>query len=99
MRCSVSPFARASCVCILMQLAQPLIWDARISISRIRVGSRLEAAANDVAAHFFMRSGATAKRSLAFMVGTPLVGFRYHDEPEPADVTSRPRFFACRRLD
>src|SRR5262245_20147659 len=26
MRCSVSPFSRASAACILMQLAQPLIW-------------------------------------------------------------------------
>ena len=33
MRCSVSPFARASAACILMQLAQPLIWEARISTS------------------------------------------------------------------
>src|SRR3546814_2414387 len=33
MRCSVSPAFRASAVCILRQLAQPLIWDARILTS------------------------------------------------------------------
>src|SRR5437762_13200843 len=68
MRCSLSPFARASLVCILRQLAQPLIWEARISTSPMRLGSRLEAMASDVAVHFFMSSGAAAKRSLAVMV-------------------------------
>src|SRR5476651_524899 len=69
MRCSVSPFARASAVCILMQLAQPLIWEARISTSPISVGSRLEAMAIDVRTQFFMSSGAAAKgSSLAVMV-------------------------------
>ena len=54
-----------SSACILMQLAQPLIWEARISTSLTRIGSRLEAMASDVAVHFFMSSGAAAKRSLA----------------------------------
>src|SRR5512139_1153654 len=98
MRCSVSPFARASCVCILMQLAQPLIWDAPISTSRTRVGSRLEATASDAAAHFFMSSGAAANSSLAFMVRFLLVGYQHLDEPEAASVTSEPKKIeACRQ--
>ena len=47
MRCSVSPFARASAVCMLMQLAQPLICEARIFTSSARLGSRLEAMATE----------------------------------------------------
>src|SRR5512139_2635427 len=98
MRCSVSPFARASCVCILMQLAQPLIWDARISTSRTGAGSRLEATASDAAAHFFMSSGAAENSSLAFMVLFVLVAHENHDEPEPASVTSeQKKIEACRQ--
>src|SRR5262244_2943542 len=90
MRCSVSPFSRASAACILMQLAQPLIWEARISTSLMRVGSRLEAMASDAAVHFFMSSGAAAKRSLAVMVRFLLYQIQHHDEPEVAGVTSQP---------
>src|SRR5581483_1374896 len=93
MRCSVSPFARAACVCMLRQLAQPLIWEDRISTRWTRLGSRLEATAMDVAIHFFTRSGAAAsrslavKRALAAMVRFLLSGFRHHDEPGRARVT------------
>jgi hypothetical protein len=60
---------------MLMQLAQPLIWEARISTSRMRVGSRLEATATDVAVHFFISSGAAAKSSLAVKVLAVMVCF------------------------
>src|SRR4051794_29735716 len=42
MRCSVSPCLRASCVCMLMQKAQPLICDARVLTSSISDCSRPE---------------------------------------------------------
>src|SRR5579871_6347405 len=63
MRRSVSPFSRASAVCMLMQLAQPLICEARIFTSSIRVGSRLAATAFETPIQFFMSWGAAAKRS------------------------------------
>src|SRR3546814_4303961 len=53
-RSSVSPCARASSVCILMQLAHWLICDARIFTSSMRLGSRLAFAAFDVANQLFM---------------------------------------------
>ena len=66
-----------------MQLAQPLIWEARISTSLKRVGSRLEAMASDVAVHFFMSSGAAAKRSLAVMVRFLLLGYEMMTNDKP----------------
>ena len=56
-------------VCMLMQLAQPLIWEARIFTSSMRLGSRLEAMAIEMPAQLFMSEGAAAKgSSLAVMV-------------------------------
>ena len=61
---------RASAVCMLMQLAQPLICEARIFTSSARLGSRLELMATEVPNQFFMSDGAAAKRSsFAVMVG------------------------------
>ena len=69
MRCSVSPFSRASVVCMLMQLAQPLICEARIFTSSARLGSREAVIAIEVPIQLFMSWGATAKGlSLAVMV-------------------------------
>jgi hypothetical protein len=57
-----------------MQLGQPLIWEARISTSAIRLGSRLEAMAIDVPIQLFMSEGAAAKgSSLAVMIGVLLL--------------------------
>src|SRR5262245_54946650 len=60
-------------------VAQPLIWEARISTSRMRVGSRLEATASDAAVHFFMSSGAAARRSLTVMICFLLLGSNIMD--------------------
>src|SRR5579885_965656 len=93
MRCSASPSARASAACILMQLAQPLIWEARISTRRIRDGSRLAAAARDRANHFCTSSGAAWMSSFGVMtrfLSSHVV--RSHDEPGRIDVTCAPRF-------
>src|SRR5260221_458460 len=97
MRCSVSPFARASCACILMQLAQPLIWEARISTSLTRVGSRLEAMASDVAVRLFKSSGGAAKRAFAVMGPFLLLGVQNHNDPEAPPVTCTPKKFAGRQ--
>src|ERR1044072_6997672 len=108
MRCSVSPFSRASAVCMLMQLAQPLIGDARICTSSARLGSRLALIAAEVPNQFFISEGAAAKRSSAVMIGF-LLWFRHHDEAGSAGVTSAqfflrsssfridgfPRFYGC----
>src|SRR5215472_8736845 len=72
MRCSVSPFSRASAVCTLMQVAQPLIWEERIFTNSMRLGSRLDSTACDMFIQLFISDGAAAKRSsLAVMVQFP----------------------------
>src|SRR5690606_37818776 len=89
MRCSLSPLARASAVCMLMQLVHPLICDARIFTSSMRLGSRLAAASIDMLIHFFMSSGAALKISgLGVMIDIPFFGLRHHDEPvlPPCDM-------------
>ena len=55
--------------CMLMQLAQPLICEARIFTSSARLGSRLELMVAEVPNQFFMSEGAAAKRSFAVMMG------------------------------
>jgi hypothetical protein len=56
-----------------MQLAQPLICEARIFTRLMRLGSRLEAMTCDMPIQLFMSEGATAKgSSLAVMVGFPV---------------------------
>src|SRR5262249_48763473 len=75
MRCSVSPFSRASAVCTLMQVAQPLIWEERIFTNSMRLGSRLDSTARDMLIQLFISDGAAAKRSsLAVMIQFPSVG-------------------------
>jgi hypothetical protein len=57
-----------------MQLAHPLIWEARIFTSSLRFGSRLEEMARDMVYHSFIIEGAAvAGFSLAVMVGILLV--------------------------
>src|SRR3546814_15933015 len=88
MRCSVSPRARASAVCILMQLAHWLICEARIFSSSMMFGSRLPAISIERLIHFFMRVGAAAKgASLGVMVDILCCGLRHHDEAACHRVT------------
>ena len=92
MRCSVSPFSRASAACMLMQLAQPLIWEARIFTSSTSVGSRLASTAIDVRSQVFIRSGAAAMgSSLGQSWWVSFCRFRHHDEPArcPCDIAGR----------
>src|SRR6185369_559331 len=95
MRCSVSPFSRANTVCMLRQLAQPLICEARISTRWTSFGSRLAAIAIDVPCHFFMSSGEAAK-GLSFGVMVRLRVFATHIQTneECGNVTSAPKKFA-----
>src|SRR5262249_5940882 len=85
MRCSVSPFSRASAVCTLMQVAQPLIWEERIFTNSMRPVSRLDSTACYMLIQLFISHGAAAKRSsLAVMVQFPSVGVGFclrHDLP------------------
>src|SRR6266481_6275795 len=89
MRCSVSPLLRASVVCMLMQLAQPLICEARIFTSSIRLGSRLAAIASEAPVQTFMTSGAAVRRLTLAVIG-PLLSLGSDDMTSrgPSIVTS-----------
>src|SRR3546814_20144686 len=65
---SVAPCARASAVCMLMQLAQPFRIDERILTSSIRPFSRLFSAARLTAIHCFIRCGEAAKGSVMLVM-------------------------------
>src|SRR3546814_4809695 len=68
MGCSVSPCARASAVCMLMQLAQPFRIDERILTSSIRLFSRLFSAARLTALHCFISCGVAAQGSVMLVM-------------------------------
>src|ERR1044072_996135 len=71
-----------------MQLAQPLICEARIFTSSARVGSRLELMATDMPNHFFMSSGAAAEgSSLLVMILDTSYRFQHNDECASSSVT------------
>src|SRR5262249_60634379 len=78
-------------VCMLMQLAQPLICEARILTSSIRLGSRLAAIASAAPVQAFMTSGAAVRRSTLAVIGSFLSWV-------PMDMTSRePSIVTSRR--
>jgi hypothetical protein len=65
---------------MLMQLAQPLTCEDRISMSSASTGSRLPAMAKEARCHSFISEGAAARRSsLTVMVGS-FHWFRPQDE-------------------
>src|SRR5262249_9228494 len=95
MRCSVSPWLRASAACMLMQLAQPLICEERIFTSSTRLGSRLAAIASAAPVQAFMTSGA-AVRTLTLAVIGPSLSWVCDDMTSqgPPNVTSPRKNFA-----
>src|SRR5262245_10553076 len=94
MRCSVSPWLRASVVCMLMQLAQPLICEERIFTSSIRHGSRLAAIASEAPIQAFMTSGAAVRTLSLAVIGPSFRGFRCDDEPGTPDCDIAPKKIA-----
>ena len=64
-----------------MQLAQPLICEARIFTSSVRLGSRLEAMATEAPIQLFISDGGGGEEIDFGSHWSSFPGFRHHDEP------------------